>query len=534
MHQIKMTQFGSERKLMYITKAVLKDFGKFHNEELQFQPGLNVVYGVNEAGKSTLKDFMIGMLYGIDKGRGLASRTDQYTLRKPYDRPGFSGKIEVYANGRAYQVDRNFLRSEKSTQVTDMETGAAVGLTNPHSLQGTLLDIDKQTYLNTLCIGSAGAGTDKTLTDQLKKKMVNMSTTHSMEVDQARAIALLKDKKKLYNTRELDKEIKRLAEELYQDTGFDEQLSEIADEYQKLTEQLENARQKAEDIEELYQVRQTKPSEKKGTIFAVTLMLLTMLLVGIHFLPVSNEIKLIFCVGSILGVIYMLISTFAQKDRYLRSQRQKQEKRQLDYERGEALERAHIERYTERLAYLKAKEEQILQAKREKEARWAHYDSLKEQAEQMRTELKAIDVAIQTIEELSGAIYRGFGGTLNRRVSKLMERITEGKYQQVFVGEDLSIQVLEKDQYVSLPYLSTGTKEQLYFCLRMAAAELLNSPSMPLLLDDIFVTYDDERLKHTLEFLADYKANQMILFTANPRICDMFDEIGRDYNYIAL
>lgn len=519
---------------MYITRAVLEDFGKFHSEEFLFRPGLNVVYGGNEAGKSTMKDFMIGMLYGIDKGRGLASRTDQYTLRKPYDRPGFAGKIEVYAKGRAYQIDRNFLRSEKSTRVTDMETGAAVELESPHSLQGTLVDVDKQTYLNTLCIGSAGAGTDQVLTDRLKKKMVNMSTSHSMEVDQAKAVSLLKSKKKLYNTKELDKEIKELAKELYEDVDYDEQLKEIAGEYQKLSGQLEAVKKKKEDIKELYQVHKTRPSEKKGIIFAVTLVLLMGLFLGIYIMPVSNQIKMVFCTGSLIGVVYMLIAAFAQKGRYLRQQKKKQKKRQQEYEQNDVEERVHIEKYAEELAYLKAKEEQVLEAKRKKEEKWAHYDSLKEKAEQMRTEAKAIDLAVQTIEQLSGAIYRGFGGTLNRKVSKLMEHITEGKYSQVFIGEDLSIQVLEGDQYVGLPYLSTGTKEQLYFSLRMAAAELLDSPAMPLLLDDIFVAYDDDRLKRTLEFLADYKANQIILFTANPRICDMFDEIGRDYNYVAI
>lgn len=519
---------------MYITRAILKDFGKFHNKEILFQPGLNVVYGTNEAGKSTMKDFMIDMLFGIDKGRGLASRTDQYTLRKPYDRAGFAGKIEVYAKGRAYQIDRNFLQSEKSTQVTDMETGEQVELAQPHSLQGTVFDMDKQTYLNTLCIGSAGAGTDQSLTDYLKKKMVNMSTSHSMEVDQAKAVSRLKDKKKLYNTRQLDKEMKALAQELYADSDYEEQLDEIAKEYERLSEQLEAAKQKKEDIKELYQVRKTKTSEKKGIIFAVTLILLIALFVGIGIMPVSREVKMIFCGGSLVGVAYMLIAAFAQKGRYLSSQKQKQAKRQQMYEEEDQKEREHIEKYVEELAYLKAREEQVLAARQAKEEKWAHYDALKAKAEQMQTEAKAIDLAVQTIEQLSGAIYRGFGGTLNHKVSKLMAHITEGKYSQVFIGEDLSIQVLEGDQYVGLSYLSTGTKEQLYFCLRMAAAELLDSPSMPLLLDDIFVAYDDDRLRRTLEFLAEYKANQIILFTANPRICDMFDEIGRDYNYIAL
>lgn len=519
---------------MYITRAVLEDFGKFHNEEFLFRPGLNVVYGTNEAGKSTMKDFMIGMLYGIDKGRGLASRTDQYTLRKPYDRPGFSGKIEVYAKGRAYQIERNFLRSEKSTRVTDMETGEPVELKSSHSLQGTLIDLDKQTYLNTLCIGSSGAGTDQTLTDRLKKRMVNMSTSHSMEIDQARAVSLLKSKKKLYNTKELDKEIKELAKELYKDSDFDEQIKEIEEEYQKLSGQMETVKNKKEDIKDLYQVRKTKPGEKKGIIFAVTLVLLMGLFLGIYIMPISDQIKMVFCAGSLIGVVYMLIAAFAQKGRYLKQEKERQEKRQQVYEQEDERDRLRIQNYAEKLAYLKAKEEQVLEAKREKEAKWAHYDSLKEKAEQMRTEAKAIDLAVQTIEQMSGAIYRGFGGTLNHKVSNMMEHITEGKYNFVFIGEDLSIQVLEGDRYVGLSYLSTGTKEQLYFSLRMAAAELLDSPAMPLLLDDIFVTYDDDRLKRTLEFLAEYKANQIILFTANPRICDMFDEIGRDYNYIAI
>lgn len=276
---------------MYITRAVLRDFGKFHNKELALQPGLNLVYGANEAGKSTIKDFMIGMLYGIDKSRGLAARMDQYTLRKPYDRPGFSGMLEVYSSGSAYRIERNFLRNEKELRLIDMESGRQLEPVKPYSIEGTLLEIDKKTYTNTLCIDSSGAGTDQALTDQLKKRMINMSTTRVAEIDQNKAVSLLKDKKKQCNTRELDNEIKRMSQILYRDEGYDEALADIAGEYQKLNAQLQQSKQEQTDIQELYRVKKTKRSEKKSTIFLVTLCLLGLLCLGIYYLPVAIQAK---------------------------------------------------------------------------------------------------------------------------------------------------------------------------------------------------------------------------------------------------
>ncbi len=519
---------------MYITRASVEDFGKFHNEEIVFQPGLNLVYGANEAGKSTLQDFIVGMLYGIDKRRGPAARTDQYTLRKPYDRPGFSGRLEVYSDGRAYQIERNFLQSEKTTRVIDMESGREEALLKPHSIEGTLLKIDRQTYANTLCIDSVGAQTDKELTERLKKRMINMSTARAAQIDQSRAISILKEKKKNYRTRELIRQAKQMAQELYQEDHYDERLDDITKEYQRLDKRLEMARQKQTDIHELYHVKKTKPGEKKITILAVTALLLAALCTGIYFLPVSEQARLFFWVGSVLVVFYMLVSAFAQKGRYLRTQKRKQHKKQQEYEASDAIERSEITYYTEQLAYLRAKEEEIQKQKKEKEAKWAEYDTLKAQIDSLNTEAKAISLAISTIERLAGTIAGGYGSTLNRKVSKMMAQITRGRYQQVFVGENLEIQVLDNGRYVSLEYLSTGTKQQIYFCLRMAAAEMLGCPAMPLMLDDIFITYDEERLQHALEFLADYKENQIILFTANPQIADMFDGIGRDYNYIEL
>ena len=520
---------------MYITKAVLEDFGKFHNKELLLQPGLNLIYGANEAGKSTIKDFLVDMLYGIDKSRGVAAKSDEYAMKKPYDRPGFSGRLEVYAGGRAYQICRVFLRSEKETVVTDMETGQPISLHAPHSLLGTVLSVDKTTYKNTLCIGSSGAATEQALTELLKNKMINMSTSRAMEVDAAKAVALLKDKKKLFATRELEKELRRLSGEQDGTEELEKQLLALSQEYNALNEQLLKLQQsQTENLSELYHVEPKKTTEKSSVIFLVTALLLAALCAGIYFLPVSIQAKTIFWAGSFIGVLYILISSFAQKGRFVRSRKKRQRELQHAYEERDKKEREEIRQYTERLSYLRAKEEQLLEERRKQEEKQAHYDRLRAQLAAMEKEQKAIDLAIATIEQLSSAIYEGFGGSLNRRVSKIMEQITQGKYRQVFLSENMDFQVLDQGQYVALPYLSTGTKEQLYFSLRMAAAQMLECPSMPLLLDDVFLTYDEDRLSQVLTYLADYRENQIIFFTGDARIPDLFDEIGRDYNYICL
>ncbi|MGZ3459304.1 MAG: ATP-binding protein, partial [Archangium sp.] len=42
-------------------------FGHFSGYELELRPGLNLLYGPNEAGKSTLLAFIRGMLFGLEK-----------------------------------------------------------------------------------------------------------------------------------------------------------------------------------------------------------------------------------------------------------------------------------------------------------------------------------------------------------------------------------------------------------------------------------------------------------------------------------
>ncbi|MGN0262362.1 MAG: ATP-binding protein [Eggerthellaceae bacterium] len=62
---------GAQDGRRYLKSLHIDAFGAFHNREIgPFSPGLNVVYGANESGKTTMRKFIGGVLFGWDDARG--------------------------------------------------------------------------------------------------------------------------------------------------------------------------------------------------------------------------------------------------------------------------------------------------------------------------------------------------------------------------------------------------------------------------------------------------------------------------------
>ena len=55
---------------MRILELEIINFGKFNHETVTFHDGMNLIYGENEMGKTTLHSFIRGMFFGIEKQRG--------------------------------------------------------------------------------------------------------------------------------------------------------------------------------------------------------------------------------------------------------------------------------------------------------------------------------------------------------------------------------------------------------------------------------------------------------------------------------
>ncbi|MCK9444731.1 MAG: AAA family ATPase [Tissierellaceae bacterium] len=156
---------------------------------------------------------------------------------------------------------------------------------------------------------------------------------------------------------------------------------------------------------------------------------------------------------------------------------------------------------------------------------------------EMDMELEALELAINTIENLSKEIHHEFAPNINEKVGKLIQRVTKDKYRSIRVDESLNITVEnpQTGEIVKLNNLSGGTIDQLYFSLRYTITSSMTDHSLPLILDDSFLQYDNNRLRSIMEFLVDIsKERQIILFTCHNREENIMNELKAQYNFINL
>ena len=84
---------------------------------------------------------------------------------------------------------------------------------------------------------------------------------------------------------------------------------------------------------------------------------------------------------------------------------------------------------------------------------------------------------------------------------------------------------LENGNYVPAERLSTGTIDQLYLSLRFSIFSEISNEKMPIILDEAFAYYDEERLKNILKFLnEEFPNNQIIIFTCTNREIDIINK----------
>ncbi len=575
---------------MFLNKLLLKDFGKFNNKEIDLKPGLNLIYGENEAGKTTLKEFIVGMLYGIDKSRGLGARLDNYELRKPLDGRGFSGKAYINHKDKSFFIERSFLRYNRKTSVMDVKSGREIKLRNKNSLYGTMLDLDKSTYVNTLCIGEHGAAPGKELAAELINYLANLSTTGSADIDKSAAVERLKKEKSRNNPASVQKKLDDIATEMEDYSKTDEQLRDVRTEIAKLDEEftIETARRKREarklvktqDGEVIYEdneeinakldslvqssvnlkseltdeeEKEKKITEKPWFIALTGIFVVGIIAAMVYILPFSEGVRQLFVVCTALFVVVTIVEdlfakgvfqddiTTPSEEEFKRIIRELEDSitPMIQSEEDESEQETQIDmsfatEYAEKKSELKLIEKQLLDKKKKYEELQDEYNVFSSKKRDMEKEIRAIDLAIDTINDMSARIHGDLGFLINDNISDIVSKITDGKYQDVYLDENLHVMVRDGDGYVGIEYLSAGTVEQIYLAVRLSVARLLCKDKMPLIIDDIFTNYDEKRLINTLDCLKTIDTEQIILLTANPHIGDMLDDLDMDYNYVEL
>ena len=172
---------------MRFIELQIKGFGKFHDRSIPFQDGLNVVYGKNEAGKSTIHTFIRGMLFGIQPMRGKASKNDLYNKYEPWENSGtYEGALRLEHGGHIYRIERTFLKTKKEFCLIDETLGKS--LPPDKALMDELLcGLSETAYNNTISIGQLKCATDAGMVSELKNYIANMNNTGNMALNITKA-----------------------------------------------------------------------------------------------------------------------------------------------------------------------------------------------------------------------------------------------------------------------------------------------------------------------------------------------------------
>ena len=136
---------------MRILDIEMQHFGKFVHRTIRFSDGLNVIYGRNETGKSTIHAFIRCMLLGMKPGED-GTENRYYDRYFPWQGNGqYDGTLRMAVGGKTYRIERSFLRQAPSLTVVCETDG--VRYTDPEEKLQDLLDgLNEASFDNTIGI----------------------------------------------------------------------------------------------------------------------------------------------------------------------------------------------------------------------------------------------------------------------------------------------------------------------------------------------------------------------------------------------
>lgn len=512
---------------MKILKLELKNFGKFQNKVIELGDGIQLLYGENEAGKSTIHTFIKSMLFGMERGRGRASVNDTFSRYEPWENPSYyAGAMNFECGGKVFRLERSFDKVMRRNSLICLDDGEELSVEDG-DLTMLLGGLEASGYEDTLYIGQLRAKTSQNLGAELKNFATNYYVTGDSEINLAGAQELLKDQQK-----SIEKDVRLALEKKQHDREKMEQeasyiwrdIHHLEEELQRVEEALENKQEEEVQIDTgvLEELRTNKwrihPLEILGIIGMIAIVFV------LFSRPWSFLVAIIIALA---GGIYIW-------------NRLKEGKRQAKTPPELLLEEITPEEERASKEKLLWEQNHLRGEKKEKEVQ---YENLQEQLAELEEfdevykkqdyRHAALQLAARRLQEVSAGMQEQLKRDLDTAVSQVICAVTGGKYTRLLVDEKLHMSFLENGRKIPMEQVSQGTLEQIYFALRMAVSSLLHEEEYPVILDDTFAFYDDIRLEHTLRWLDDSR-RQVLLFSCQNREEEVLKKIGADYTKICL
>lgn len=215
---------------MIIKELKIDSFGGVENKIIHLSKGLNLVYGENEAGKSTIEEFIKVMLYGFPQKRGKGDGDRKRYL--PFKGGGIRGELTLEQDGREYIIKRMFAltKKEDTCEVLDALTGEVARNINIEEPGKSFLGVNRSTFEKTLFISQLGVSFGKDKEEEIMERITSLFGCAEEEVPAAKALSKIEGIKKELTTSRgvgaldgLKKKYSSLLEERYEGDNIAEQ-----------------------------------------------------------------------------------------------------------------------------------------------------------------------------------------------------------------------------------------------------------------------------------------------------------------------
>ncbi len=248
---------------MRIDKVEIDAFGKLNNCSYSFLPGINLVYGKNESGKSTLCEFILAMFYGIPN-ESKKNGTDMPVRKKyrPWTGDTFGGRVYFTADdGKKYVIERSFKATKRGDKATlrNADTWEEVG--DAENAGEKFFGLSREGFLRTLYVRSLGADSLKTDDGEIMSRLSNLETSGDEDVSYSKIINIMEKDIFALRTKTgrggkiaaLEDKITALKNEKTISAMTFEALDNSAEEVRVLNQRIEQKEKEAKNLEQKYQ-----------------------------------------------------------------------------------------------------------------------------------------------------------------------------------------------------------------------------------------------------------------------------------------
>lgn len=562
---------------MKIENIKINSYGILKEKEISLKNNLNIIYGKNESGKSTLLNYIKNIFYGISKNKNGKEMSD-YEKYKPWIGEEFSGKIKYELDdGTSYEIYRDFTKKNAKLFNSDLEEISSqykIDKKDGNQFFSDQTKVDEKIYLSTIMTPQQEVVLDHSTQNVLVQKIANLAGTGEDNVSFQKAMDKLNKRlvEEVGTNRTQDrplnliqKRMKEIETVLKTEIRYEENKQNLQNNKNEILEELEREQNRNNELKKLNmltqknqieeekrelkrQLQNEKEEKVKKNYFTFGIILFLLIIINVlNFMFISNKI-INYILLSLIPIELILFGIKNNKlKKELKKQKSEEQKQKEIFDKNLNMKIEEIQKQIEnsekqmmnyhlQLNSLEYEDKNISEKLEEIISLKEEYENLKEQLQIVEEKNKCIQKAKELIEKAYEQMKKSVTPKFTQNLSDLIQKITDGKYQKVSIHEDKGLIVeLQNGEYRSANLLSVGTIDQLYLSLRLAMLDEISKEKMPIILDEAFAYFDDERLKNSLLFLIQQaKEHQIMLFTCTKREKQILDELNLDYHWIEL